>query len=65
MAGPPEHLDVALRLGQVLDAAGVSHMVTGSLASSIHEEPRSTYDVDVILRVVTGGRRSCVRRAPT
>ena len=32
-----------------LDAAGVPHMVTGSLASSYHGEPRATWDVDIVI----------------
>jgi hypothetical protein len=32
-----------------LDAAGVPYMVTGSLASSYHGEPRATLDVDVVI----------------
>ena len=32
-----------------LDAAGVPHMVTGSLASSYHGEPRATRDVDIVI----------------
>ena len=32
-----------------LDAAGVPYMVTGSLASSYHGEPRATRDVDIAI----------------
>lgn len=32
-----------------LDGAGVPYMVTGSLASSYHGEPRATLDVDVVI----------------
>jgi hypothetical protein len=32
-----------------LDAAGVPYMVTGSLASSYHGEPRATRDVDIVI----------------
>ncbi len=33
----------------LLDAAGVPYMVTGSLASTYHGEPRATRDVDVVI----------------
>lgn len=32
-----------------LDAAGIPHMVTGSLASSWYGEPRATQDLDVVI----------------
>lgn len=32
-----------------LDAAGVPYMVTGSLASSYHGEPRATRDIDIVI----------------
>lgn len=35
-------------VADALSALGVEHMVCGSLASSKHGEPRSTYDIDVV-----------------
>lgn len=32
-----------------LDGAGVPYMITGSLASSYHGEPRATQDVDIVI----------------
>lgn len=32
-----------------LDDAGIDYMVTGSIASSLHGEPRTTHDVDLVL----------------
>ncbi len=32
-----------------LDRAGIPYMVTGSLASSYHGEPRATRDVDIVI----------------
>ena len=32
-----------------LDGAGVPYMITGSLASSYHGEPRATRDVDIVI----------------
>ncbi|MHC4813343.1 MAG: hypothetical protein ACYTFN_09645 [Planctomycetota bacterium] len=45
----PEHVLVALRVGELLDALGIAHMVCGSVASSLQGEPRSTYDVDFVV----------------
>jgi hypothetical protein len=33
----------------LLDRAGIPYMVTGSLASSYHGEPRATRDVDIVI----------------
>lgn len=33
-----------------LDAAEISHMIAGSVASSHHGEPRSTQDIDLVIR---------------
>ncbi len=38
-----------------LDGAGVPYMVTGSLASSYHGEPRATLDVDVVIDPTADG----------
>jgi hypothetical protein len=32
-----------------LDAAGIPHMVAGSVASTLHGEPRTTQDVDMVI----------------
>ena len=37
------------RLSVTLDAAGVPYMLTGSLASTLYGEPRSTIGVDVVV----------------
>ena len=37
-----------------LDGAGVPYMVTGSMASSIQGEPRSTHDIDVVVDLEPG-----------
>lgn len=41
--------DLLFRLVAAVDRAGVPYMVTGSIASSLHGEPRSTHDVDVVI----------------
>lgn len=41
-------LDIALLVSEILERLGVSHMVTGSLASSLHGIPRATQDIDLV-----------------
>jgi len=36
-------------IGQRLAAAGIPFMVTGSVASSYHGEPRATRDIDIVI----------------
>ena len=36
------------RVIQALDDAGIEYMVTGSVASSLQGEPRSTHDIDLV-----------------
>jgi hypothetical protein len=49
--GLPGPIRVALLLARELDALGIRYMVGGSVASSIHGEPRATDDVDLIARM--------------
>ena len=37
------------KLVDFLDQARIPYMLTGSIASSLHGEPRSTHDVDVVV----------------
>lgn len=34
---------------QVLDAAGIGYLLSGSFASSLQGEPRSTHDIDIVV----------------
>lgn len=36
---------------RALDDSGIDYMVTGSVASSLHGEPRSTHDVDLVVSI--------------
>ena len=44
-----DSLDLALRVGDVLDALGCDYFVGGSVASSLHGEPRATNDIDFVV----------------
>jgi len=46
--GLPDPLRVALAITSILDRLGVRYVTAGSLASSVHGEPRSTDDVDLV-----------------
>jgi len=54
----PDVLAVALDVAYQLEAVGVRYVIGGSLASSVHGEPRATLDVDLVadLRASTVGR---------
>jgi hypothetical protein len=41
--------ELVIRAAKALEAAGVDHMVTGSVASSLQGEPRLTHDVDLVV----------------
>lgn len=41
--------EVLAAIGQRLVTAGIPYMVTGSVASSFHGEPRATRDVDLVI----------------
>lgn len=41
--------DLLATIVAALDAAGVPHMLAGSMASSFHGEPRSTQDIDLVI----------------
>src|SRR5205085_3153789 len=43
--------ELLIRIVQALEAAGVEYMVTGSVASSLHGEPRSTHDIDLVVAI--------------
>lgn len=41
--------DLLAEIVRALDATGIPHMVTGSLASTLHGEPRATHDIDLVI----------------
>jgi hypothetical protein len=46
--GLPEPIAVAVLVTGILEELGIAYLVGGSLASSVHGEPRSTNDVDIV-----------------
>ncbi|MDI6783843.1 MAG: hypothetical protein QME64_07090, partial [bacterium] len=36
---------------QILESAGIPYMLTGSFASSLQGEPRSTHDIDIVVAI--------------
>lgn len=47
--GLPDPLRVALAAARILEGLGVPYVTAGSFASSVHGEPRSTDDVDLVV----------------
>ena len=45
---PPDPVQVALAVAAVFEQLGIPYFAGGSLASSIHGEPRSTVDIDFV-----------------
>ncbi|MGH9036011.1 MAG: hypothetical protein ACRD0O_09620 [Acidimicrobiia bacterium] len=41
--------DLLAEIVRRLDAASIPHMVTGSIASTLHGEPRTTQDIDLVI----------------
>jgi hypothetical protein len=45
----PDPVSVAVSVTELLDRVGIPYVIGGSFASSLHGEPRSTNDVDVVV----------------
>lgn len=48
----------------VLIAARIDYMVTGSIASSIQGEPRSTHDIDLVIAMPPGAVKALLKAFP-
>jgi hypothetical protein len=46
--GLPDPLLVAVAFSGTLDRLGIRHLIGGSMASSVHGEPRTTNDIDIV-----------------
>jgi hypothetical protein len=49
---------------RVLDGAGIEYMVTGSIASSLQGEPRTTHDIDLVVDIETAAAKEMVKAFP-
>lgn len=47
----PDPVTIAAEVAQQFDRAGIPYVVGGSFASSLHGEPRSTNDVDIVAQL--------------
>jgi hypothetical protein len=56
----PDVLAVALAVSAQLEHVGVRYVIGGSFASSLHGEPRSTNDVDVVADLTTASATALV-----
>ena len=56
--------DFLNRLVACLNDASVPHMLSGSLASSVHGEPRATQDVDLIVDLDADGLERLLAKLP-
>jgi len=52
------------RISAKLDDAGIAYMITGSVASSFHGEPRATRDLDIVIDPTPDAIRRLVRSLP-
>ncbi|HUP50353.1 MAG TPA: hypothetical protein VNA04_16370 [Thermoanaerobaculia bacterium] len=48
---PVDPLRVAAQIAAILEEAGIRYVIGGSLASSIHGEPRLSIDLDIMIEV--------------
>lgn len=49
---------------QVLEGLGIQYMITGSIASSLQGEPRSTHDIDVLVTIQKSAVKRLIRAFP-
>ncbi|HEY7856805.1 MAG TPA: hypothetical protein VIC32_10190 [Terriglobales bacterium] len=49
-----EVMNIALKVGELLEACGIRYVVGGSLASALCGEPRSTLDADFVVALSEG-----------
>ncbi len=49
---------------KALEDAGIDYMVTGSIASSLYGEPRSTHDIDVVIVIEKSNAKQLIKAFP-
>lgn len=50
---------------QTLDDIGIQYLVTGSVASSLQGEPRSTHDIDLVVAIERADAKKLVKAFPS
>ena len=50
---------------QTLDDAGIQYLVTGSVASSLQGEPRSTHDIDLVVAIERSDVKKLAKAFPS
>ncbi|MCM2315960.1 MAG: hypothetical protein NDJ92_12520 [Thermoanaerobaculia bacterium] len=61
----PDLLALAVSLARVFDELGIPYVVGGSVASGVLGEPRSTYDLDIMLELSESSGRMLVEALAT
>jgi len=50
---------------KVLEDANIGYMVTGSFASSLYGEPRSTHDIDIVVLIEKSNVKQLIEAFPS
>jgi hypothetical protein len=53
------------RVIQTLESAGIQYMITGSVASSLQGQPRSTHDIDMVIAVQRSKAHDLAEASPS
>ena len=64
MASDETPEQVIARVAELLDAAGIPYMLTGSFASGFHGSPRASQDVDIVVRMTAAQARQIADQLP-
>ena len=56
--------ELLIRVIGILDSNAIDYMLTGSLASSIQGEPRSTHDIDIVITIKQSQVESFIQSFP-
>ncbi|MFQ5603826.1 MAG: nucleotidyltransferase domain-containing protein [bacterium] len=54
--------ELLIKVIQALEEAEIEYMVTGSIASSLQGEPRSTHDIDIVVAIQKSTVKSLVAK---
>ena len=64
MASDETPEQVIARVAELLDAAGIPYMLTGSFASGFHGAPRASQDVDIVIAPSLGSLEHLLKLLP-